>query len=130
MLERAWQWAPAAIIGSSLLFAAAHVLQGLSVPKLGLYFLAGLIFGTLAYLTNSLYAAMVVHCVADLEGFLVLWPHDAHPHALVTGGGHDPLFLPAVAAVAIFGPLSVLAFVRLAHMRRGAWSGARLAAAV
>ena len=118
MLERAWAWAPAAIIGSSLLFAAAHFLQGLSAPKLSLYFLAGLIFGMLAYLTNSLYAAMVVHCIADLEGFLVLWPHDARPHALVTAGGHDPLFLPAAAAVAIFAPLSVFAFIRLAHMRR------------
>jgi len=130
LLERAWHWAPAAIVGSSLLFAAAHFVQGLSAPKLGLYFLAGLIFGTLAYLTNSLYAAMVVHCIADLEGFLVLWPHDAHPHALVSAGGHDPLFLPAVAAVAILGPLSVLAFVRLAQMRRGEWAETRLVAAV
>jgi membrane protease YdiL (CAAX protease family) len=128
MLERAWAWAPAAIVGSSLLFAAAHVVQGLSVPKLGLYFLAGLIFGTLAYLTNSLYAAMVVHCIADLEGFLVLWPHDA-PHALVTAGGHDPLFLPAIAAVTIFGPLSLLAFFRLALMRRNGWSIAPAVAA-
>jgi membrane protease YdiL (CAAX protease family) len=117
ILERAWQWVPAAIVGSSLLFAAAHILQGLSVPKLGLYFLAGLIFGTLAWLTNSLYASMVVHGIADLEGFLVLWPHDAHPHALVTAGGHDPLFLPAVVAVAIFGPLSLLGFHRLELMR-------------
>jgi membrane protease YdiL (CAAX protease family) len=130
MLERAWRWAPAAIIGSSLLFAAAHILQGLSAPKLGLYFLAGLIFGTLAYLTNSLYAAMVVHCIADLEGFLLLWPHDAHPHALVTAGGHDPLFLPAAAAIAIFGPLAVLGFSRLAHLRHGEWPRTRLVAAV
>lgn len=127
MLERAWQWAPAAIIGSSLLFAAAHIVQGLSVPKLGLYFLAGVIFGTIAYLTNSLYASMVVHCIADIEGFLVLWPHDARPHALVTAGGHDLLFLPAVATVAIVGPLSLLAFLRLAQMRRGAWRSPRLA---
>ena len=130
ILERAWAWAPAAIVGSSLLFAAAHFMQGLSAPKLGLYFLAGLIFGALAYLTNSLYAAMVVHCIADLEGFLLLWPHDAHPHALMTAGGHDPLFVPAVAALALFGPLSALAFVRLAHMRGGEWPRARLAAAV
>jgi membrane protease YdiL (CAAX protease family) len=119
LLERAWRWGPAAIIGSSILFAAAHVLQGLSIPKLGLYFLAGLIFGTLAWLTNSLYAAMMVHSLADIEGFLVLWPHDAHPHALVTEGGHDPLFLPAIAAVAILGPLSILAFLRLAGMTAG-----------
>jgi membrane protease YdiL (CAAX protease family) len=116
ILERAWRYAPAAIIGSSILFAAAHVLQGLSLPKLSLYFLAGLIFGTLAWVTNSLYASMVVHGLADIEGFLLLWPHDAHPHALVTEGGHDPLFLPAVSAVAISGLLALLAFRHLAKM--------------
>ena len=129
LLERAWRWAPAAIVGSSLLFAAVHIVQGLSAPKLGLYFLAGVIFGTIAYLTNSLYASMVVHCIADLEGFLVLWPHDARPHALVTAGGHDPLFVPAVAAVAILGPLSLLAFLRSAHMRRDPARGWRPALA-
>jgi membrane protease YdiL (CAAX protease family) len=116
LLERAWQWAPAAIIGSSILFAAAHVLQGLSFPKLGLYFLAGLIFGSLAWLTNSLYASMVVHGIADIEGFLLLWPHDVHRHALVTEAGQDPLFIPALAAIAIAGPLSLLAFRHLARL--------------
>jgi membrane protease YdiL (CAAX protease family) len=116
ILERAWQWAPAAIIGSSVLFAGAHVVQGLSFPKLGLYLLAGLIFGTLAWLTNSLYASMVVHGLADIEGFLLLWPHDAHRHALLSEGGHDPLFVPALIALAVCGPLSVLAFRRLARL--------------
>jgi membrane protease YdiL (CAAX protease family) len=116
LLERAWGWAPAAIIGSSLLFAAVHVTQGLYVPKLGLYFIAGLIFGTLAWLTNSLYAAMVVHCLADIEGFLLLWPHDAHPHALVTAGGHDPLFAPSLFALAVCGLAALLAFRQLARM--------------
>jgi membrane protease YdiL (CAAX protease family) len=123
LLERAWRWAPAAIIGSSILFAASHVLQGLSVPKLSLYFLAGLIFGTVAWLTNSLYASMLVHSLADIEGFLVLWPHEAHRHALMSEGGHDPLFLPAVAAVAISGPLALLAFHRLARITAGARAG-------
>lgn len=116
LLERAWKWAPVAIIGSSILFALAHIPQGLFLPKLGLYFVAGLIFGTVAYLTNSLYVAMIVHSIADFEGFLLLWPHDAQPHALVTEGGHDPLFAPAAAALVIFGPLCVLAFRRLSRL--------------
>jgi membrane protease YdiL (CAAX protease family) len=118
LLERSWRWAPAAIIGSSILFALWHVTQGLFLPKLGLYFVAGLVFGTIAYLTNSLYVAMIVHSLADFEGFLLLWPHDAMPHALVTEGGHDPLFAPAVAALAILGPLSLFAFRRLARLRK------------
>ncbi len=125
MLERAWGWAPAAILGSSVLFALAHVTQGLFLPKLALYFSAGLIFGAIAYLTNSLYAAMVVHSMADYMGFLLLWPHDARPHLLVTEGGHDPLFAPAVAALAIFAPLGLLAFRRLARLTRGTRNAAR-----
>ena len=116
ILERAWGWAPCAIVGSSVLFAVWHVTQGLFLPKLGLYFVAGVIFGTLAWLTNSLYASMLVHGLADLEGFLLLWPHDMHPHKLITEGGHDPLFLPAVLALTVFGVLALFAFRHLARM--------------
>ncbi len=119
LLQRAWGWAPAAVVGSSLMFAAAHFLQGIDPAKLGLYFLAGLIFGSIAQLTNSLYAAMVVHSAADVMGFTLLWPHDAAPHEMVSQGGYDPLFLPAVIAVVVFLPLALLAFAKLAAMTRG-----------
>jgi len=112
ILERAWKNAPAAIIGSSLLFAAVHFLQGIDPVKLGLYFAAGVIFATVAYLTNSLFAAMVVHSAGDVLGFLVLWPHDARAHPM---GFADPLFVPALAALAVFAPLALLAFARLAR---------------
>ena len=132
MLERAWGWAPAAVLGSSVLFAAVHVTQGFFLPKLGLYFAAGLIFGAIAWFTNSVYASMLVHGLADLEGFLLLWPHDAHPHRLVTEGAHDPLFLPALVALAVFGPLALLAFRHLARMtsrERSTWRGTPIPAA-
>jgi len=115
ILERAWKNAPAAIVGSSVLFAAVHFLQGLDPLKLSLYFLAGVIFATVAYLTNSLFAAMVVHSAGDVLGFTVLWPHDQHPHAMGSG---DPLFVPALIAIAIFTPLAILAFRRLARVGR------------
>ena len=130
ILERAWDWAPAAIIGSSVLFAAVHVVQGLSAPKLGLYFLAGLIFGSIAYLTNSLLASIAVHSAADVMGFLVLWPHDAQPHRLISEGGTDPVFWPALIVLAVFTPLALAAFKRLAVMtraRRAHDDGRRLA---
>jgi hypothetical protein len=41
----------------------------------------------------------------------VLWPHDARPHAM---GFADPLFAPALATLAVFAPLSIWAFRRLA----------------
>lgn len=117
ILEKSW--GPiGAIIASTVLFAVAHVVQGLDGFKLSLYFSAGLIFAAVAYLTNSLYPAMIVHSMGDVMGFTLLWPHDA-PHKLVTEGGHDPLFVPAVIAFAVFLPLALLAFRRLARMTGG-----------
>ena len=118
ILERAWGWAPAAVVGSSVIFALAHAPQGLFLPKLGLYFLAGLIFGTIARLTNSLFAAMVVHSLGDVMGFLVLWPYQSAPHRLVGEGGADAAFFSAAAVAAAFGVLALIAFIRLARMSR------------
>lgn len=115
LLERSWKSGWAAVVGASVLFAAAHVVQGLDLTKLGLYFTAGLVFGATAQLTNSLYPAMVVHSLGDILGFLLLWPHD-RPHRLVTEGGADPLFWPAVATLAVFAPLAIAAFARLARL--------------
>jgi membrane protease YdiL (CAAX protease family) len=115
ILEKAWGHAPAAIVGSSVLFAAVHFLQGIDAVKLSLYFAAGLLFAVVGYLTNSLYAVMVVHSLGDVLGFTVLWPHDQAHHAM---GFADPLFVPALIALAVFTPLSILAFRRLAVVAR------------
>jgi membrane protease YdiL (CAAX protease family) len=123
LLQRVWRNGAAAVIGSSVLFAAVHVTQGLDLAKLSLYFGAGLIFGSIAYLTDSLYPAMIVHGLGDVIGFTLLWPHD-RPHTLVTQGGHDPLFAPALAAIAVFLPLALAAFARLYRVtRRGKGAG-------
>ncbi|HXA41082.1 MAG TPA: type II CAAX endopeptidase family protein [Phenylobacterium sp.] len=115
ILQKAWGHAPAAIVGSTLLFAAVHFVQGIDAVKLSLYFGAGLIFALLGYMTNSLYAAMAVHSLGDVLGFTVLWPHDQIPHAM---GFADPLFAPALAALAVFAPLTVLAFRKLHAVSR------------
>ena len=62
---------------------------------------------------------MVVHALGDLLGFTVLWPHD-RPHPLIWQGGVDPLFWPALAALALLAPLAVAAFLRLSVVTRGA----------
>jgi membrane protease YdiL (CAAX protease family) len=115
ILEQAWGYAPAAIVGSSVLFAAVHFVQGLDPVKLSLYFAAGLLFALIGYLTNSLYAVMVVHSLGDVLGFTVLWPHDQVSHGM---GFHDPMFAPALAALAIATPLAILAFRKLAAVSR------------
>jgi membrane protease YdiL (CAAX protease family) len=121
ILERAFGYAPAAIVGSSILFAAVHFLQGIDPIKLSLYFAAGMLFAMVAYLTNSLYAAMAVHSLGDVLGFTVLWPHDQAPHGMGLG---DPMFVPALAALAIFTPLAILAFRKLAATTRDLRAGA------
>ena len=110
LLEKAWGHAGAAIVGASVLFAAVHFLQGIDPVKLGLYFAAGLLFGAIGYLTNSLYAVMVVHSLGDVLGFAVLWPHDQVRHGM---GLADPMFVPALAALVVFTPLAILAFRKL-----------------
>ena len=110
ILEKAWGYAPAAIVGSTLLFAAVHFTQGIDPVKLSLYFAAGLVFALVGYMTNSLYAAMAVHSLGDVLGFTVLWPHDQVHHGM---GFTDPMFAPALAALAIFTPLAILAFRKL-----------------
>ncbi len=119
MLERAWKWAPAAIVVSSAMFALVHIPQGLFLPKLGLYFLAGLVFGTIAYLTNSLFPAMIVHALGDILGFTVFWPLQSAPHRLVSEGGADATFWALCAGAAVTTTLALLAFGRLARMTRG-----------
>jgi hypothetical protein len=58
---------------------------------------------------------MVVHGLGDILGFTVLWPHDQQAHAM---GFADPLFVPALAALAIFTPAAIVAFRRLASAPR------------
>jgi membrane protease YdiL (CAAX protease family) len=118
MLERAWKWAPAAIVASSAMFALAHFPQGLFLPKLGLYFLAGLVFGTIAYLTNSLFPAMIIHALGDILGFTIFWPLQSAPHRLAVEGGVDATFVALSAGAAIASLLALFAFRRLARMTR------------
>jgi hypothetical protein len=47
----------------------------------------------------------------------VIWPHDAQ-HPLVSMHGADPVFWMSVAQLAIFGTLSVLAFVQRRRVAR------------
>jgi len=103
-----------AVIVSSLLFAAAHFSQGILWPKLLVYFLVGLAFGTTAYLTNSTLPAIPPHMVGDLIFFILVWPHDA-ARQLVRSSGTDNWFWIHVAQAIIFTGLAVWAFYRLAR---------------
>jgi membrane protease YdiL (CAAX protease family) len=68
ILEREFR-APAAVVVSSVLFALAHFTQGFFWPKLLVYFLAGLVFGVTAYLTNPILPGIAVHILAGMTFF-------------------------------------------------------------
>lgn len=111
-LEREFRPATAVLL-SSVVFAAAHVSQGAMWPKLFLYFLVGLTFGTIAYLTNSILPAIPVHFIADVTFFALIWPHDAS-RGLISETGTDLWFWIHVAQAAGFTLLAILAFRKLA----------------
>jgi membrane protease YdiL (CAAX protease family) len=113
LLRRRFSPAVALVI-TSVIFAAAHLTQGLYAPKLIVYFLAGLTFGYIALRTGSLLPAMVVHGCADLTFFTLVWSHDAG-RRLLSEGGADGWFYANLALLAVFTPLALLGFRQLAR---------------
>jgi membrane protease YdiL (CAAX protease family) len=57
---------PVAVLLSSLFFALAHLNHGVLVPKLLVYFLVGVTFSTLAWLTDSILPVIPVQIMGDL----------------------------------------------------------------
>ncbi len=110
--------AAAAIVVSSLLFALWHgPTQGFVWSKLLFYFVVGVVFGTIAYLTNSVWPALPVHILGDLTFFFLIWPNDA-ARPLVWRDGADAWFWLYAAQAIVFTILSVLAFRQLAKVRK------------
>ena len=108
--------APLAIAISSLIFALAHgPTQGFLWPKLLFYFLVGVTFGAIAYLTNSILPAIPVHFVGLLIFFTLIWPQDA-ARPLLANAGTDSWFWIHVAQSVVFTILAICAFLRLARV--------------
>jgi membrane protease YdiL (CAAX protease family) len=116
VLERRYP-APVAIVISSLFFAAWHgPTQGFFWSKLLFFFAVGVVFGAIAYLTNSTLPAIPVHIAGDLLFFIAIWPQDAHRHLL--RDGVDASFWLAAMQLAVFAVLSGFAFWTLARITR------------
>jgi len=111
-LEREFR-APTAVALSSIFFMLAHVNQGLEWPKLLVFYLVGVTFGTIAYLANSILASIPVHILGDLTFFIFVWPRDA-ARRLVWDAGADAWFWVHVAQAIVFTGLGILAFRQLA----------------
>lgn len=101
-----------AVVVSSVVFAIAHVSQGIAWPKLVFYFLVGVTFGAMAYLNSSILPAIPVHIAGDLIFFIFIWPHDAG-RALIWQTGADAWFWLHTAQTFVLGLMTVIAFQRL-----------------
>jgi membrane protease YdiL (CAAX protease family) len=112
-----------AVALSSLFFATCHgPSQGFQPSKVAFYFTVGLVFGTIAYLTNSVLPAIPVHVAGDLLFFTAIWPNDAG-RALVWTHGADPGFWLNAAQTLVFAGLALLAFRRLRAVTRDRTAG-------
>jgi len=116
ILEREFPGAVAIMI-SSAMFSLIHLTHGFWWPKLLVYFLVGVAFGVLAYLTGSILPVIPVHVIADLIFFAMVWPHDA-ARRLVSEGGADKWFWIHVAQAIFFTVLAIPAFIRLARITK------------
>jgi membrane protease YdiL (CAAX protease family) len=118
ILERNFS-GPVAVLLSSALFALAHgPTQGFQWPKLLFYFLVGVVFGTTAYLTNSILPAIPGHVIGLLVFFTLIWPHDA-ARRLVWEVGTDSWFWAHLSQTVLFAALAIWAFRRLAKACKG-----------
>lgn len=121
--------AVATLVISSLMFAAAHLTQGLYPTKLVVYFLFGLGLAVIVWRTGSLLPAMVVHACGDLIFFTCVWPQDAG-RRLVAEGGADASFYAAVALTAVGAALWLVAFRRLLRTTSGSTTAKLFAPAI
>ncbi|MDE3136699.1 MAG: CPBP family intramembrane metalloprotease [Acidobacteriota bacterium] len=108
-----------AVLISSFLFALGHFNHGLLWPKLLVYFLAGLAFGTTAFFTKSTLPAIPVHFIGDMTFFTLVWPNDT-ARKLMWEVGPDRWFWIHSAQVIVFGTLAIWAYTRLAKTVRRA----------
>src|SRR5574341_553552 len=95
---------------------------GLFVGQLWYYLAASAVFGTMAYLTNSILPSVVLHTMADILGFGLLWWLGSSPASSTTDEGQRDLLVWAMGlAVLVFIAAAIWAYRRLAvEARAGA----------
>ena len=127
ILERTFRGPAASVLLSALLFALAHLTQGFFLPKLFVYFLAGVVLGAAAYVTRSILPGIPVHIMADLTFLIFVWPYDAQ-RRVIWETGADGWFWLHVAQALLFTVLTLLAFRQLARVAKGAPAGGQVKA--
>ena len=116
ILERKFVAVAAILITSIIYSLGPHPPTGNVLwPRLVFYFLTGLTFSVMSYLTNSNLPGLLIHILGIFIFFTLVWPGDA-TRRLVSAGGADLGFWIDAALAVIFAALAVLAFSRLAKL--------------
>ncbi len=79
------------------------------------YLLVDVMFGTVAYLTNSILPSVAIHAVGLVVFFSLIWPNDPTRQPIQSSGA-DAWFWIHVAQTIVFGVLATLAFNQLARV--------------
>jgi membrane protease YdiL (CAAX protease family) len=107
-----------AILVSAFVMSPEHALtQGFVWSTMLFYLLVDGMLGGLAYLTQSIRPGVVVHTIGLFIFFNFVWPQDKS-RQLVSATGADLGFWLAIAQASVFAILSLLAFWRLARLRK------------
>jgi membrane protease YdiL (CAAX protease family) len=107
------------------LFGFAHFTH----PEVGLillpyYLMVAAVYGTLAYLTNSIFPSLVLHTAGNMLGALALftqgrseWQASSNPTPLIWETGLDASFWLATVAFLVIGTAAVVAYFALARVK-------------
>jgi membrane protease YdiL (CAAX protease family) len=105
-----------AILITILVISPGHSFtQGFVWPTMMFYFFVDAVFGTLAYLCNSILPGIVIHTIGLFIFFAAIWPFDAS-RRLISEGGADVWFWLHIVQMVIFAILAFLAFRQLARI--------------
>lgn len=115
-----------AILVTGTFFGFAHFTH----PEVGLvlmpfYLAVAAVYGTMAYLTDSILPSLVLHAVSDAWGFIGFfvtgqseWQASRIPTPLIWETGPDPAFWASVAGFIVIGAFAVWAYVALSRLAR------------
>ncbi len=119
-LERRFSRIAAVVIISIFYAFGPHPPTGSVLwPRLVFYFLTGLTFAMLVYLTQSILPGLIVHILGILAFFTLVWPYDPL-RQLVSQGGMDINFWIYLAEGVIFTGLAIMAFQKLRRIKKKA----------
>jgi CAAX amino terminal protease family. len=105
-----------AILITTLVISPGHSFtQGFVWPTMMFYFFVDAVFGTLAYLCDSILPSIVIHTIGLFIFFAGIWPFDAS-RRLISEGGADVWFWLHIVQTVIFAILAFLAFRQLARI--------------